>query len=129
MIDNLCNGSELALRRVEAITGKNVTLLKGYIRDRALLDTVFVKHAIEAVIRFAGLKPVGESVDRPLAYYENNVHGTLVLCQAMEAAGVRCLVFCSSATVYGEEEPVPYVESMPRGRTSSPYDTSRAMVE
>lgn len=129
VLDNLCNVSELALQRVETITGKTVTFVKGDIRDRALLDTVFAKHAIEAVIHFAGLKAVGESVDQPLAYYENNVHGTLVLCQAMAAAGVYRIIFSSSATVYGLEAPVPYLESLPRGTTSNPYGTSKAMVE
>lgn len=129
VIDNLCNGSEVALQRIERITGKTVSFVKGDVRDRAALDRLFAEHAIEAVIHFAGLKAVGESVGRPLAYYENNVYGTLVLCQAMAAAGVHRLVFSSSATVYGVEAPVPYVETMPRGTTSSPYGTSKAMVE
>lgn len=129
LLDNLGNGSREALHRVEAITGRAVTFVQGDIRDRAVLDRIFADHAIEAVIHFAGLKAVGESVERPLAYYENNVHGTLVLCQAMEAAGVRRLVFSSSATVYGLEAPVPYRETMPRGTTSNPYGTSKAMVE
>ncbi len=129
VIDNLCNGSEEALRRVEKITGRQVVFIHGDIRDRAMLDTLFVTHAIDAVIHFAGLKAVGESVGQPLRYYENNVYGTVVLCQAMAAAGVYRLVFSSSATVYGEEAPVPYVESMSRGTTSSPYGTSKAMVE
>ncbi|MCE8014248.1 UDP-glucose 4-epimerase GalE [Halomonas daqingensis] len=129
VIDNLCNGSEEALRRVEKITGRQVVFIHDDIRDRAMLDTLFVTHAIDAVIHFAGLKAVGESVGQPLRYYENNVYGTVVLCQAMAAAGVYRLVFSSSATVYGEEAPVPYVESMSRGTTSSPYGTSKAMVE
>lgn len=129
VVDNLCNGSEVALRRIEEITGKGVDFVQADIRDREAMDAIFAKHDIDAVIHFAGLKAVGESVGKPLAYYENNVNGTLVLCQAMEAAGVRRIVFSSSATVYGSEAPVPYVETTPRGTTSNPYGTSKAMVE
>jgi UDP-glucose 4-epimerase len=129
VLDNLCNGSREALRRVEAITGKAVPFIEGDVRDRARLEALFAEHAIEAVIHFAGLKAVGESVGRPLAYYDSNVHGSLVLCQAMAAAGVTRLVFSSSATVYGPDAPVPYVETMPRGRTANPYGSSKAMVE
>lgn len=129
VIDNLCNGSQEAVRRVARITGKPVPFIECDIRDRKGLDAVFGEHSVDAVIHFAGLKAVGESVGKPLAYYENNVHGTLVLCQAMEAAGVRRIVFSSSATVYGSEAPVPYVETTPRGTTSNPYGTSKAMVE
>ncbi|MFG6137166.1 UDP-glucose 4-epimerase GalE [Halomonas sp. B23F22_10] len=129
VIDNLCNGSEVALRRIEEITGKGVNFVRADIRDREAMDAIFAEHDIDAVIHFAGLKAVGESVGKPLAYYENNVNGTLVLCQAMEAAGVRRIVFSSSATVYGSEAPVPYVETTPRGTTSNPYGTSKAMVE
>ncbi|MDI5934367.1 UDP-glucose 4-epimerase GalE [Halomonas kalidii] len=129
VLDNLRNGSLLALRRVEALAGQAVTFQRGDVRDRALLDALFAEHAIEAVVHFAGLKAVGESVSQPLAYYENNVNGTLVLCRAMAAAGLHRLVFSSSATVYGVEAPVPYLESMPRGTTANPYGTSKAMVE
>lgn len=129
MVDNLCNGSEKALHRANEITGRQAVFIQGDIRDRVLLDELFATHSIEAVIHFAGLKAVGESVVKPLAYYENNVYGTLVLCQAMAAAGVHRLVFSSSATVYGAEAPVPYMESLPRGTTSNPYGTSKAMVE
>ena len=129
VLDNLVNGSREALHRVEAITGKGVRFIEGDVRDRALLDGVFAEHAIEAVIHFAGLKAVGESVEQPLAYYDTNVHGSLVLCQAMASAGVFKLVFSSSATVYGPDATVPYVETMPRGRTCNPYGSSKAMVE
>lgn len=129
VIDNLCNGSEEAIRRIERITGKSVSFVQCDIRDRGGLDAVFKEFDIAAVIHFAGLKAVGESVDKPLEYYENNVHGTLVLCQAMAAAGVHRIIFSSSATVYGIEAPVPYLETMPRGTTSNPYGTSKAMVE
>ncbi|EPC04162.1 hypothetical protein L861_02295 [Litchfieldella anticariensis FP35 = DSM 16096] len=129
VVDNLCNGSREALHRIEAITGKSARFIEGDVRDRVLLDEVFASYSVEAVIHFAGLKAVGESVNQPLAYYDNNVHGSLVLCQAMAAAGVFKFVFSSSATVYGPDAPVPYVESMPRGRTSNPYGTSKAMIE
>ncbi len=129
VLDNLSNGSLEALKRVEAITGKVVTFVEGDVRDRAVLDSLFAEQSIEAVIHFAGLKAVGQSVTEPLAYYDNNVGGSLVLCQAMAAAGVFKFVFSSSATVYGPDAPVPYVEDMPRGRTSNPYGTTKAMVE
>ncbi|MFC3286237.1 UDP-glucose 4-epimerase GalE [Litchfieldella rifensis] len=129
VVDNLSNGSQEALHRIEAITGKSARFIEGDVRDRTLLDEIFATYPVEAVIHFAGLKAVGESVNRPLAYYDNNVHGSLVLCQAMAAAGVFKFVFSSSATVYGPDAPVPYVESMPRGRTSNPYGTSKAMIE
>ncbi|NVK40759.1 MAG: UDP-glucose 4-epimerase GalE [Oceanospirillaceae bacterium] len=135
VLDNYCNSAPVALQRVsdivEQATGAqaSLTTIEGDIRDRALLDQLFEEHAIDAVIHFAGLKAVGESVDKPLEYYENNVGGTVTLCQAMDAAGVTRLVFSSSATVYGEDAPVPYVETLPRGRTSNPYGTSKAMVE
>lgn len=129
VVDNLCNGSEEAIRRVGRITGKPVHFVECDIRDRQSLDAVFEEHAINAVIHFAGLKAVGESVGKPLAYYDNNVNGTLVLCQAMAAAGVYRIIFSSSATVYGTEAPVPYLESRSRGTNSNPYGTSKAMVE
>ena len=129
VVDNLCNGSHEAVRRVERIVGKPVQFVECDIRDRQGLDAVFNQHTIDAVIHFAGLKAVGESVGKPLAYYDNNVNGTLVLCEAMAAAGVYRIIFSSSATVYGSEAPVPYLESMHRGTTSNPYGTSKAMVE
>ncbi|APX92746.1 UDP-glucose 4-epimerase GalE [Halomonas sp. 1513] len=129
VLDNLINASQEALHRVEQIGERALTFIEGDVRDRACLDELFSEHAIHAVIHFAGLKAVGESVDQPLAYYETNVAGTIALCQAMQQAGVFRLVFSSSATVYGPDAPVPYHESMPRGRTSNPYGTSKAMVE
>lgn len=129
VLDNLINGSCVALYRVEAITGQSVRFIEGDVRDRGLVDKVFAKHKIEVVIHFAGLKAVGESVGQPLAYYSANVNGALVLCQAMAAAGVHRLVFSSSATVYGSDAPIPYAENMPRGHTSNPYGSSKAMVE
>lgn len=129
VLDNLCNASQEPLHRVERLTGRTLSFIKGDIRDRALLDRLFAEHTIGAVVHFAGLKAVGESVTCPLAYYDNNVTGTVTLCRAMQAAGVSRLVFSSSATVYGAEAPVPYREEMSRGRPTSPYGASKAMVE
>ncbi|WP_168016711.1 UDP-glucose 4-epimerase GalE [Halomonas salinarum] len=129
VLDSLVNGSREALHRVETITSKSVRFVEGDVRDRPLLDRLFAEYAIDAVIHFAGLKAVGESVEQPLAYYDTNMHGSLVLCQAMAAAGVYKIVFSSSATVYGPDAPVPYIETMPRGSTSNPYGSSKSMVE
>ncbi|MFC6670559.1 UDP-glucose 4-epimerase GalE [Marinobacterium aestuariivivens] len=135
VLDNYCNSSPVALERVARIvadetgTPARLTTVEGDIRDRATLDRLFAAHRIDGVVHFAGLKAVGESVAQPLAYYENNVAGTVTLCQAMQAAEVFRLVFSSSATVYGEDAPVPYLETLPRGRTSNPYGSSKSMVE
>lgn len=129
MLDNLCNGSWEALHRVEAITGNQVVFIEVDVRDRMQLGRLFDEHAIEAVIHFDGLKAVGVRVEQPLDYYDANVHGSLVLCQAMAAAGLYKLAFSSSATVYGPDSTVPYVETMPRGRASNPYGSTKAMVE
>ncbi|MDO6512881.1 UDP-glucose 4-epimerase GalE [Neptuniibacter sp. 2_MG-2023] len=129
VLDNLCNSSDEVFNRIETITGVRPEFIEGDIRDRSCLDRIFSEYSISAVIHFAGLKAVGESTQIPLDYYQNNVCGTLVLCEAMAAAGVKQLVFSSSATVYGEDAPIPYIETMPRGKTSNPYGTSKAMVE
>ena len=115
VLDNLANSSQESLRRVERICGKTATFIEGDIRDRELLDSIFARHSIQAVLHFAGLKAVGESVQQPLAYYENNVSGSIVLFQAMAAANVFNLVFSSSATVYGEPKEMPISESCPTG--------------
>ena len=130
VIDNLCNSSPESLRRVQNITGRNeVEFHKLDIRDREGLDNLFAANDFDAVIHFAGLKAVGESVAKPLEYYENNVGGTVTLCQAMQQAGVKTLVFSSSATVYGEPESVPIRENFPTGGTTNPYGTSKLMIE
>ena len=105
--DNLANSSRESLRRVERITGRTLTFVEGDVRDGALLDRLFAEHDIGAVIHFAGLKAVGESVAEPLRYYDCNVGGSLCLFEAMDRAGVRTLVFSSSATVYGDPATVP----------------------
>src|SRR5690554_6110527 len=110
VLDNLCNSSKDSLIRVAKICGQEPEFIQGDVRDYTLLQQLLVEKNISGVIHFAGLKAVGESIEKPLEYYDNNVHGTLVLCQAMQAAGVKRIVFSSSATVYGEDAPVPYVE-------------------
>lgn len=129
VLDNLCNSSLESLRRAERICGKAAVFVQGDIRDRALLDELFAAHKIGAVLHFAGLKAVGESVQKPLDYYDNNVAGSLTLCQAMAQAGVFCLVFSSSATVYGEPTQMPISESLSTGVPTNPYGRSKLMVE
>ncbi|AAN54719.1 UDP-glucose 4-epimerase GalE [Shewanella oneidensis MR-1] len=128
VLDNLSNSSIEALDRVERITGKSVTFYQGDILNKALLQKVFSDHSIDAVIHFAGLKAVGESVAKPLKYYENNVTGTLILCQVMAEFKVKNLVFSSSATVYGDPASLPITEDFPTGATN-PYGQSKLMVE
>lgn len=129
VLDNLSNASAESLHRVEQLAGKAPAFYQGDILDRACLQTIFAEHQIEAVIHFAGLKAVGESTRKPLEYYENNVSGTVVLLEEMRRAGVYNFIFSSSATVYGTDAPVPYVETTPIGGTTSPYGTSKLMVE
>ncbi|WP_231758590.1 UDP-glucose 4-epimerase GalE [Microbulbifer elongatus] len=128
VVDNLCNSSEEALRRVEAITGHSVPFHHVDITDARALGEVFRAYPVQAVVHFAGLKAVGESVSLPLRYYQNNVAGTLTLCEVMEEAGVRQLIFSSSATVYGDPATVPIQEDFPTGATN-PYGASKLMVE
>ncbi|MBR3448152.1 MAG: UDP-glucose 4-epimerase GalE [Oscillospiraceae bacterium] len=127
--DNYCNSSPEAIRRVEEITGKPVQLYEADIRDSERLSQIFRENKIDAVIHFAGLKAVGESVKKPLMYYRNNIDTTLTLLETMQAADVRNIIFSSSATVYGEENPVPYKETMQRGVCTNPYGWTKAMME
>jgi UDP-glucose 4-epimerase len=129
IIDNLCNASLESLSRVEKITGKVPIFYQGDILDKSFLDMVFKQHQIDSVIHFAGLKAVGESVAKPISYYQNNVQGTLTLLDAMKDAGVFKLVFSSSATVYGDPAALPIREDFPVGGTTNPYGTSKLMVE
>jgi UDP-glucose 4-epimerase len=124
--DNLSNASEEALHRVEELTGKSLEFVEGDIRDRAALDAAL--EGMEAVIHFAGLKAVGESVEKPLAYYDNNVAGTVTLLEAMAARGIRRIVFSSSATVYGDPEFLPLTEEHPL-RATNPYGRTKLMIE
>ena len=128
VLDNLSNSSEKSLDRVEKITGKKVKFYEGDIRDRAILDKIFTENKIDSVINFAGLKAVGESVEKPLEYYENNIEGLLILCFAMRDHGVKNLVFSSSATVYGKPETVPIKEDFPLS-TSNPYGSTKLFIE
>src|SRR5690606_15809164 len=127
-LDNLCNSSPQALERVAEITGQRPVFYQADIRDRAALDEILNEHRIDAVIHFAGLKAVGESVEKPLAYYENNVAGTVNLLQALQQAKVKRFVFSSSATVYGDPQTVPITEDAPLSATN-PYGRSKLIVE
>lgn len=129
VLDNLSNSSEESLKRVEKLTGKSLTFIEGDIRDGALLDQIFNAHAIDAVIHFAGLKAVGESQEIPLAYFDNNIAGSVSLIQAMERAECFNLVFSSSATVYDEANPSPLNEAMPTGMPSNNYGYTKLIVE
>jgi len=128
VLDNLCNSSVEALNRVKNITGKVVEFIEGDIRDRSLLKKLFQEHKISAVIHFAGLKAVGESVEIPLTYYENNINGSVILFEEMANAGVKSIVFSSSATVYGDPETVPILEHFPLSATNA-YGRSKLFIE
>lgn len=129
VLDNLSNSSKESIRRVGILSGKSPEFIQGDIRDRALLDKLFASRQISAVLHFAGLKSVEESVRKPLDYYENNVSGSVTLCQAMARAGVFRLVFSSSATVYGEPTQMPISENLPTGVPTNPYGRSKLIVE
>ena len=127
-IDNFMNSKYESIVRVEKITGKKVKFYEGDIRDRKILDKIFTENKIDSVINFAGLKAVGESVAKPLEYYENNIEGLLILAFAMRDHGVKNLVFSSSATVYGKPESVPIREDFPLS-TSNPYGSTKLFIE
>ncbi|WLF83675.1 UDP-glucose 4-epimerase GalE [Moraxella sp. ZY210820] len=129
VVDNLSNSSEVSLQRVEQITGKTLTFVRGDILDAELLDDIFQKHKIDAVIHFAGLKAVGESQQKPLIYFENNISGTVQLVKAMQRAGVYTIVFSSSATVYDEANISPLNEDMPTGMPSNNYGYTKLICE
>ncbi|PQJ84778.1 UDP-glucose 4-epimerase GalE [Aliivibrio sifiae] len=129
ILDNLGNSKVAVLDRIEALTQVRPVFYQGDIRDEACLDKIFAEHTISSVIHFAGLKAVGESVAKPLEYYDNNVNGSLVLARSMRKANVKSIVFSSSATVYGDPAIVPITESSPTGATTNPYGRSKYMVE
>lgn len=129
VLDNLCNSSRVSLERVQRLAGRTLQFVRGDVRNRAVLDRLFACYPISAVLHFAGLKAVGESVREPLRYYETNVSGSIALCQAMAAAGVFRLVFSSSATVYGESPRMPIAEDCPTGAPTNPYGQSKLMAE
>lgn len=129
ILDNLCNSSRESLRRVEKITGKKIKFYECDIRDREGLDRIFEENSIDSVIHFAGLKAVGESVEKPIEYYDNNIGGTLTLIEAMKAHGVKNIVFSSSATVYGNPAMIPITEECPKGTCTNPYGWTKSMLE
>ncbi len=129
VLDNLSNSSKESLNRVQALASKSLDFIQGDILDQNILNQIFSTYQIDAVIHFAGLKAVGESQQVPLKYFENNISGSISLVQAMERAGVFCLVFSSSATVYGEFNPSPYHEEMPLGMPTNNYGYTKMVVE
>ncbi len=129
IVDNFYNSKRESLRRIAELSGKPVTFYECDIRDEKGLNKIFKDENIEAVIHFAGLKAVGESCQKPVEYYDNNVTGTLVLCDVMRKNGCKKLVFSSSATVYGMNNVSPLKETMPTGGTTNPYGTTKFMIE
>ena len=129
VLDNLCNSSEKSLERVETLTGKKVRFYKGDILDREILNQIFQNETIEACIHFAGLKAVGESVQKPWEYYENNIAGTLTLVDVMRQNGCKNIIFSSSATVYGNPAQIPITEECPKGQCTNPYGWTKSMLE
>ncbi|HDY7879233.1 UDP-glucose 4-epimerase GalE [Vibrio vulnificus] len=129
VLDNFSNSHPNVVARIETLIGQPLVVYQGDIRDRLVLDAIFDQHEIGAVMHFAGLKAVGESVEKPLEYYDNNLTGTLNLLAAMRVAHVYRLIFSSSATVYGDPKTVPITEAAPTGATTNPYGTSKHMVE
>ena len=127
--DNLSNASEKVLDRLEELTGRRVTFYKADIRDRAALNEIFEKERIDSVIHFAGLKAVGESVEKPWEYYDNNISGTLTLLDVMRQHNVKNIIFSSSATVYGDPAFVPITEECPKGNCTNPYGWTKSMLE
>ena len=128
VFDNFCNASKESIRRVEKIVGETITTVEGDIRNKEDLHAVFNAHRIDAVIHFAGLKAVGESVEQPLRYYDNNVHGTVSLCEVMQEHGCKSIIFSSSATVYGDPSTTPITEDFPTSATN-PYGRSKLFIE
>lgn len=129
VLDNLSNASEKSLDRVKAITGKEVTFYKGDILDRTILSTIFEKEKIDSCIHFAGLKAVGESVQKPWEYYNNNIAGTLTLVDEMRKHNCKNIIFSSSATVYGDPAEIPITENCPKGQCTNPYGWTKSMLE
>ena len=129
-VDSFVNSKAEVLDRLEQITGKRIAFYEGDVRDRALLDRILAEHPdVVAAIHFAGLKAVGESVEKPLEYYDNNLQSTITLCMALRAAGCKRIIFSSSATVYGTPEQVPLQETSRTGGTTNPYGTTKLMCE
>ena len=128
VVDNLCNSMDTSLQRVQELTGKQLTFIEADLRDKQALERIFSGYSIDAVIHFAGLKAVGESVSIPIDYYQNNIGGTINLLEVMHHSSVKNIVFSSSATVYGDPESLPITEDSPLSATN-PYGRSKLMVE
>ena len=129
VVDNFYNSQPEAIRRVEKIIGHKVIFYEADIRDREAMDKVFTDHKIDAVINFAGLKAVGESVAKPLMYYETNMNGLFVLVDVMAKHGCKNIIFSSSATVYGDPAIIPITEECPKGQCTNPYGWTKSMIE
>lgn len=129
VVDNFANSQPEALKRVAKITGKEVPFVEADVRDREAMDKVFSNYKIDAVIHFAGLKAVGESVVKPLEYYENNMNSTFVLIETMRRHNVKNIIFSSSATVYGDPAMIPITEECPKGHCTNPYGQTKSMLE
>ena len=129
VVDNLVNSKEEAMRRVEKIIGKAIPFYKEDVRDREAMDRIFKENKIDAVIHFAGLKAVGESVAKPLEYYENNMNATFMLLDVMRNNGCKNIIFSSSATVYGDPAIIPITEECPKGKCTNPYGQTKSMLE
>lgn len=129
VVDNLVNSNPESLRRVGKIIGKEIPFYKADVRDAEALDKIFKENKIDAVIHFAGLKAVGESVEKPLEYYHNNMTGTFILMDVMRKNGVKNIIFSSSATVYGDPAIIPITEECPKGQCTNPYGQTKSMLE
>ena len=129
IVDNLCNSKRVAVQRVEELSGKQVAFYQYDVCDEEKMRQVFSQEKIDAVIHFAGLKAVGESVAKPLEYYYNNITGTLILCDVMRKHGVKKIIFSSSATVYGDPAFIPITEECPKGQCTNPYGWTKSMLE
>ena len=129
IVDNLVNSKEEVIKRIDEISGKQTPFIKADVRDHAAMDAVFKSHKIDAVIHFAGLKAVGESVAKPLEYNENNMNATFVLLDVMRQNGCKNIIFSSSATVYGDPAIIPITEECPKGHCTNPYGQTKSMLE
>lgn len=129
IVDNLVNSKEDVIKKIDEISGKQTPFIKADVRDHAAMDAIFKSHKIDAVIHFAGLKAVGESVAKPLEYYENNMNATFVLLDVMRQNGCKNIIFSSSATVYGDPAIIPITEECPKGHCTNPYGQTKSMLE
>lgn len=129
VVDNLSNSNPESLRRAGRIVGREIPFVRADVRDREAMDRVFEENRIDAVIHFAGLKAVGESVEKPLEYYENNMNATFVLLETMRSHGCKNIIFSSSATVYGDPQIIPITEECPKGHCTNPYGQTKSMLE